>query len=50
MSFLEKRILKIIDEKSVTNTSRFLLNLEAKWDFLFIQYKQIMVVNLQTME
>ena len=31
--FSRKRILKIIDEKSVTNTSRFLLNLEAKMGF-----------------
>ena len=31
--FFRKRTLKIIDEKSVTNTSRFLLNLEAKMGF-----------------
>lgn len=44
--YSRKRHCKIVDEKSVTHTARFMLTLEKNWDLRYTLFKQIMVENL----
>lgn len=46
--YSRKRVCRIVDEKSVTHTAIFLLDLEERFGFKLRRFKQIMAQNLLT--